>query len=235
VAVLCNFPSSNPGNLGRKVADVVLEEAFPEPLPDPEAPNPDAPGADAGDEEEAEAEPAPDPVPLSEAELEELAGYYIRASTDRPSLLRAREGHLFLDGRMRLFHEGDWVLRPEGGGEEDRVQLVRTSEGSVSFTDPNGAEFVRRSPVDRDSLDLEPYAGRYWSDELGAEYEARLEEGRLFFSNRKIGRQNLNPVFQDGFGAGGNWVTFFRDPAGAVAGFTMSSGRVWKVRFERVE
>ncbi len=220
VAVLCNFPSSGPGDLARKVGNVVLEEAFPEPLPDP----------DATEEEEDE---DPDPAPLSEAELEELAGYYTQESNDRPAVIRARGGHLFLDGRLRLFHEGEWVFRPDG--EDEAARFVRTPDGSTSFTTPDGITFVRQPSVDRDSLDPEPYVGRYWSEELGVEYEARLEEGRLFFMNRKIGRRNLGPVFRDGFGAGGNWVTFFRDSAGEIAGFTMSSGRVWKLRFRRVE
>jgi CubicO group peptidase (beta-lactamase class C family) len=221
VAILCNFPSSGPGDLARKVADIVLEDAFPEPLPD------------QGTSDEEEEEEEPDPVPLSEAELAELAGYYTQEANDRPSALRARGGHLFLDGRLRLFHEGEWVFRPDGSKE--RIQMVRTSSESVSYTSPDGTAFVRRPSVDPDSVDLQPYVGRYWSEELGVEYEARLEEGRLFFMNRKTGRQNLGPIFLDGFRAGGNSVTFVRNSAGGIAGFTMSSGRVWKVRFRRVE
>ncbi len=218
VAVLCNFPSSGPGGLGRQVADIVLEDAFPEPLSD-------------DDEEEGEEEA--DPVRLSEAELEELAGYYTQEANDRPVVIRNRRGHLFLEGRVRLFHEGDWVFRPDGE-EEETVQLVATPDGSISFTTPEGITFLRQPSVDRDEVDLEPYVGTYWSDELGVEYEARLEEGRLFFTNRKTGRNNLGPVYKDGFGSGGNWVRFYRDSSGGIAGFTQSSGRVWKVRFERV-
>ena len=220
VAVLCNFPSSGPGGLGRQVADIVLEDLFPEPLPDPEA----------SEEEHGE---EPDPVPLSEAEISELEGYYTAEFNDRPLVLRERGGHLFMDGQLRLFHEGDWVFRPDG--EDEKARFVRRPEGSVSVATPDGITFVRQPSVDRDSLDLQPYVGRYWSEELGVEYEARLEGGRLFFMNRKIGRRNLSPVFHDGFGAGGNWVTFFRDSSGEIAGFTQSSGRVWKVKFRRVE
>jgi hypothetical protein len=222
IAILCNFPSGNPGNLTREVADIVLEEAFPQPLPDQEA----------ADEEEDEEEPEPDPVPLSETELAELAGYYTQEANDRPTVLRARGGHLFLEGRVRLFHEGDGVFRPDGS--EERARIERAPDGSVTFTTPEGIIYSRRPSVNRRSLDPEPYLGSYWSEELGVEYEARLEDDRLFFTNRKIGRLNLGPVFQDGFGASGNWVTFFRDSAGEIAGFTVSSGRVWKVRFEKV-
>jgi len=221
LAVLCNFPSSGPGALAQRVADVVLEDAFPEPLPDPDA-------AEAEEEEEEE----PDPVPLTEAELQELAGFYTNEFNDRPLNLREKEGHLFLDGQARLIHEGEWVFRPDG--EDRTVQWLKAADGTISFTTPDGITHVRRPSVDADSVDLEVYVGRYWSEELGVEYEARVEEDRLFFTNRKTGERNLFPTFLDGFGARGEAVTFFRDASGAVAGFTMSSGRVWKVRFERV-
>jgi len=66
------------------------------------------------------------------------------------------------------------------------------------------------------------------------EYEVRTEEGRLGFWNRKFGNRPLNPTFRDGFSAGGG-VIFTRDDRGLVDGFTISSGRVWKVRFTRLD
>ncbi|MFO7871733.1 MAG: serine hydrolase domain-containing protein, partial [Kiritimatiellia bacterium] len=67
VAVLCNFPSSNPGRLATRVVDIVLEGALSaSPLaeegaePDPDGPDPDG----------------PDPVPLTPEELERLDGFY---------------------------------------------------------------------------------------------------------------------------------------------------------------
>ena len=75
VAVLCNFPSSGPGGLGRQVADIVLEDAVSRATPRP-----------GGSEEEQGEEP--DPVPLSEAEISELEGYYTAEFNDRPLVLR---------------------------------------------------------------------------------------------------------------------------------------------------
>jgi hypothetical protein len=219
VAVLCNFPSSGPGNLARRVADVVLEEAFPEALPE-EDPEPD------------EEESGPDPVPLSDADLEALAGFYLRAGSDIPTSISAREGHLFA-GRQRLLHQGDWVFHPGGGGD-GILTFRQAADGTVHSVGPDGAEYTRHPRVDGDELELEEYVGHYWSEELGVEYQVRLENGRLYFANRKVGRRTLLPTFRDGF-AGGNSVTFFRNESGQVAGFTQSSGRVWKVRFRRLE
>lgn len=219
LAVLCNFPSSSPGTLARRVADIVLEPAFPEPLPE---------GA-MGDEEE---EPEPDPVALSTEELARLEGFYVRDDYDTPTSIRNRDGHLFIGGR-RVLHQGDWSFRPESGS--GTVSFRETADGSIAFTGPNGRSYARHAEVEPTPADLQPYVGLYWSEELGVEYEARLEEDRLFFTNRKTGQRFLNPTFRDGFSASGSGVIFTRNPKGDVDGFTISSGRVWKVRFRRLE
>jgi len=219
LAVLCNFPSSSPGTLARRVADIVLERAFPEPLPE---------GA-MGDEEE---EPEPDPVALSTEELARLEGFYVRDDYDTPTSIRNRDGHLFIGGR-RVLHQGDWSFRPESGS--GTVSFQETADGSIAFTGPYGRSYARHAEVEPTPADLQPYVGLYWSEELGVEYEARLEEDRLFFTNRKTGQRFLNPTFRDGFSASGSGVIFTRNPQGEVDGFTISSGRVWKVRFRRLE
>jgi hypothetical protein len=51
-----------------------------------------------------------------------------------------------------------------------------------------------------------------------------------------IQSSTLNPVFKDGFvGDYVGTVRFFRDPRGAVAGFTLSRKSARGVRFERVK
>ena len=53
----------------------------------------------------------------------------------------------------------------------------------------------------------------------------------LYLTHRKREGRRLRVAFQDGFYAGGNWITFARGADGRVTGFTWSSGRVRKVRF----
>ena len=62
-------------------------------------------------------------------------------------------------------------------------------------------------------------------------YRLRAEGRRLTLRHRKLGEIRLTPTFDDGFYGGGWYLTFGRDPAGEVAGFTMSSPRARKVRF----
>jgi CubicO group peptidase (beta-lactamase class C family) len=219
LAVLCNFPSSNPGRLAQRVADLVLEPAFPEPIPE---------GVMGGEEEES----VPDPVPLSAEELARLEGFYVRDDYDTPISIRKREGRLFIGGR-RVSHQGDWSFRAEG--ESETASFHETAEGSIAFSRPDGRSYTRHAEVEPTPTDLQPYVGFYWSEDLGVEYEAAVEEDRLFFTNRKMGQRFLNPTFTDGFSASGSGVIFTRNPQGEVDGFTISSGRVWKVRFRRME
>jgi len=219
LAVLCNFPSSNPGRLAQRVADIVLEPAFPEPLPE---------AGMGGDDEE----PEPDPVALSADELARLEGFYLRDDYDTPLSVRNREGHLFIGGR-RVLHQRDWSFRAEGSSET--ASFRESADGSIVFTGPDGRSYARHAEVEPTLADLQGYVGHYWSEELGVEYEAALEEDRLFFTNRKMGQSFLNPTFADGFSMSGSGVIFTRNPQAEVDGFTISSGRVWKVRFRRLE
>lgn len=215
LAVLCNFPSSDPSGLANQVADVLLGEAFPT----------------APAEAEEEDPEAADPSPLTQEELERLDGFYLRDDYDVPQSVRARDGFLFAGGQ-RLYHLGDWVFRVGSGGGTTR--FWEETDGGVRTIGPDDKQYRRYPRVDPDSVKIREYFGHYWSDDLGVEYEARLEEGRLVFWNRKIGSRAMNPTFPDGFSAG-QGVFFTRDSQGEIDGFTMSAGRVWKVRFRRLE
>lgn len=217
IAVLCNFPSSNPGRLTQQVADVVLEDAL-------------APPNDQADSEGGDSQAA-DPVPLTEEDLERLEGFYVREDYDSPVSVRAQDGGLRV-GAQRLFHQGDWVFRV--GAEGDTTRFWEAADGEILTIGPDGKEYRRFPRIDQEDIDLEEYVGRYWSDELGVEYQLRIEEGDLTIWNRKIGVQTLSPLFPDGFSAG-QGVIFSRNPRGEIDGFTISNGRVWKVRFRRLE
>lgn len=82
--------------------------------------------------------------------------------------------------------------------------------------------------------ELRELAGVYHSAELGTEYRFEVEAGRLVFHHRKLSSQRLQPTFQDAFTRRGASAVFTRDRAGVVDGFTLSDGRVWNVRFDRV-
>jgi hypothetical protein len=174
---------------------------------------------------------AADPVPLPAADVERLEGFYVRDDYDTPVSVREQSGVLFV-GAQRLFHLGDWEFRISGGDETTR--FWETPDGDILTTGPDGKQYRRYPRIDPDSVSLGEYVGHYWSDDLGSEFEVRSTEDQLVLWNRKMGNRTLNPRFRDGFSAGWSMI-FTRDDQGRIDGFTMSSGRVWKVRFRRLE
>ena len=81
--------------------------------------------------------------------------------------------------------------------------------------------------------ELPPFVGHYESRELGIVYTFHIENGHLALWHRKFGSVRLTPTYDRGFYGDGLYLQF--DPAveGTVAGFTASTPRAWKVRFER--
>ena len=87
--------------------------------------------------------------------------------------------------------------------------------------------------VDPGVDELGAYEGSYHSEELGTDYTFHVEDGKLVLRNRKIGKKELEPTYKDGFTFQGYGMTFTRTESGRVDGFTLSSGRVRRVRFDK--
>jgi CubicO group peptidase (beta-lactamase class C family) len=215
VAVLCNFPSSNPGGLARSVADIYLEDAFPQVTTSPE-------------------EEPTDAAPISQEELERLAGLYLQPANPLPTRVLIRDGSLVVmtGGGVRLVHVGDLTFRISGSS--DTVRFVMSDEGVRIPNGPGGATYRRMDPWYPGPESLAEYVDRYYAEELGIEYRLQMADERLLLETRKSEPAPLQPIFRDGFQyRGGSYLTFTRDAAGRVNGFTISSGRVWGVRFDR--
>lgn len=226
VAVLCNFPSSDPTGRARKVADIYLADAFTQPPAGRE-------DADGGAEASGPAE----------ATLAGLAGYYLRPESDIG--LRV----VLVDGRLRLGREDGPALVPlEGltfrigeGGEETATferegadRRIRLSETSW-LPGRSGVATIAEPPAAPGSyVEL---AGDYWSDELGALYRFEVVDGEPRLWNRKHGSQGLTPVYRDGFTfyLDRLAVAFTRSADGRVDGLTMSGTRARKIQFRRLD
>jgi hypothetical protein len=216
MAVLCNFPTSNPGRLANQVADIVLEHQFPQEI--------------EAEPQEDEAE-APDSAPLPPEDLARLEGIFVRDDYNTPVFIRAQDGALYVQG-ARLLHQGNWEFRVSG--RDQTTRFWEASDGTILTIGTDGKQYRRHPRIDPDSVDHREYIGHYWSDDLGVEYEVRWDGDQLVFWNRKMETRALNPLFEDGFSAGGG-VIFTRDGPGRIDGFTVSEGRVWKVRFRRLD
>ena len=84
------------------------------------------------------------------------------------------------------------------------------------------------------AVDLEEFAGRFFSDELETFYTFSVEEGALVMRQRRLGRVILAPGEVDRFSGGRLSFAFERDRNGQVIGFYLSNVRTRDVRFARV-
>jgi hypothetical protein len=106
----------------------------------------------------------------------------------------------------------------------------------AKVTVPNGAA-LRLEPVDPfkpTPEDLARYAGEYSNDEAEATYTFTVAEDALVRVDRYGSEVRLVPVYPDAFNARGTMYIFLRDDSGGVTGFSLSQGRVWDLRFQRV-
>jgi hypothetical protein len=113
-----------------------------------------------------------------------------------------------------------------------------SAEGRPAVTLNPESEPVRMEPVPPFApmeAQSGEYVGRYRSDEAEATYRVFLEEGELTIENRWGNGRRLAPLYPDAFQAGGNTIIFRRDASGQITGLTLSQGRVWDLRFRRLE
>lgn len=221
VAVLCNYPSSNPGGLANRVADVWLEDAYPKPA--------QVAGTNAGEDDRW--------VDVPRSTLASLTGVYRDADG-----FDARRIELHGDTLKAMIGPG-YPLRPLGN---DRYEIVGVDVNFVLRPPRNGEPATMTTEDDPDDVyvqlpawaptadDLAAFAGTYYSDELGTEYRFVIDDGRLAFRHRKLADAVLEPTFENGFTLRGRTVIFERGADGRVIGFRMSDGRVYDVAFERV-
>ena len=82
---------------------------------------------------------------------------------------------------------------------------------------------------------LGAFVGRYRSDEVGATWTIKVENGRLVATLNGRLRSEFTPVYTDAFNAGGPlaFVWFTRDAKSAVTAMHSGSARVWDFTFTR--
>lgn len=66
-------------------------------------------------------------------------------------------------------------------------------------------------------------------------YWFEVEDGRLVFRDRYGDGVALQPLYPDAFGQASRTFIFRRDETGRVSQASLSEGRVWDLRFERVD
>jgi CubicO group peptidase (beta-lactamase class C family) len=214
VAVLCNASTADPAGLAARMSAVYLKNA-----PKPAT----APVAAA--------------VKPTARELSRFAGLYVNPVTANVTYLSVRGDDLIVgrtngpalvpiaDRRFWLQPQRtEWAFAPNG----DVVVTFRGSPPRHPVT------LVRREPARPSRADLARYAGAYRSEELGATYAVSATDTALSLRTGITDPWTAVPAYGDTF-LGRTTVEFTRDASNRVTGLLMSTGRVRKIRFEKVQ
>jgi CubicO group peptidase (beta-lactamase class C family) len=217
VAILCNVSNANPGGLGSRVARIYMEDYL---------------RAAA-----ATTVISTDAVGLSEAQLRSLTGIYARDITGAPVEVALVDGRLSANGdALYALSEREFAVggdpeevarfEPAGGG---RNALVRLSDGYET------ARYAAVSPWAPSEADLREFVGTWYSEDAQTSYTIALEDGVLYRERYpNPNRGDLTPAaYADAFDRG--TVRFHRDASGRVVEMSTYSGRVYDMRFVRVE
>ena len=213
LAVLCNASTANPGALARGVIDVLAGDKLAAPAPQVRA-----------------------TVSLTAEQLAPFAGVYANPATGAPQVVTLRKDTLTL-GRGNgpaLVPMGPTRFRVMG----QPVELEFTANGVVQSSlgwparAPLVAKRVAPALVQMTRVDLERYAGSYYSDEVGASYQVTATDSTLSLKTHGGPDLTVRPSYGDTF-VGDYLLRFTRGRGGKVDGMLMSSGRVRGVRFDR--
>jgi hypothetical protein len=94
-------------------------------------------------------------------------------------------------------------------------------------------------PVDEfapSARELQVYQGEYYSYDAETTLIVALEGGRLVVHRRPDSKATISAVYQDAFDAGQlGLIRFHRDGGGRVVELSVRQGRVYDMRFQRVE
>jgi hypothetical protein len=218
IVALCNGAALAPTRLTREVAEIYLGDLMTDPAPPPAAATPPA-------------------------EQRALAGVYWSAQTDEVVRLEWRDGALRQPGSsVGLVPTGGGGYRPD---DQAAHQWLFTAPAAGAPDDappqlrikdfwPTWRGFVRVDSPIPTGLALEPFAGRYRSDETDMTYTARVDDGRVSLTWPRGYAVALEPVGGDRFVGSIGTVTFTRGVTGEVDGLTISNRRLRRLRADRV-
>lgn len=226
ILVLCNSDGISPGELGDRVADIVLARALTEPKV---ASLPDSASA---------------PNQHSVLPATAVVGGYFAAATGEVIRIAQKEGRPTLEFGGRPF-----ALEPTGAatftvhGLPVFLTFITNANRSASAvwmrigsSDSVRAErFIAATPT---AVELRSYTGRYHSPELGATWVIKFRDGQLAIDNTPSELMDIGgplaPAMRATFTAGSGALQFTRDATGRVTGMTLSASRMRGIRFDRL-
>jgi len=211
VSIMCNAGNANPGRYAHEVAELYLEDSLQE-------------------------EPSPvEGRAVSAERLSDLAGTYREPLQGQALEIAAGEGVLRMQGleltpvsETRFENAVGVVLDFAPGGDPAAGPTIKTPVSDA-------VRLERVEPFAPAAEELAEYVGTYASDEAEATYRIEVREGALALVDRYGEARPLRARYRDGFAGVGGMIVFRRDPTGRVSGLSVRQGRVWDLRFRRID
>jgi len=215
VICLANLSTINPTKLCKQVADIYLADKF--------------------------RQKAFEFIELPEEELKDKADVFRDPVTGAICELSIKDGKLMVysfDSGFQIAPLSKTQFRSVDAPFDVNIRFERQNQSKPLLMH---VEVEGEKPVTLEAIQfvspptakLAEYVGEYYSDELQATYKLVLEEGKLFFRHKNAPEKFLSPTLEDMFRIGGITIHFIRDLWGKVSAFTLSSGRVRNLRFEK--
>jgi CubicO group peptidase (beta-lactamase class C family) len=211
VAMLCNASNVSTGGNGNRIARAFLGDAVRE-------------------------DGAPDYRTESEGfDLEPFVGLYREPLTGGPLEITLRDGVLY---------ERSTPLLPLSGSEfqvgngDRRYVFDRYGSTVIGFRvedwQYSDRRYERVTAWAPSPTELSAFEGEYRSEDAETTYRVTATERGLELWQRPNNTFDMSPVYDDGFRSGGRIVRFLRDGAGRVTELSLSIGRVYDMRFQRL-
>ena len=222
VSCLANLSRMTPGVLCERVVDVLLGDQL-----EPKSEGPSSMPFVS----------APEPADFTGTFRDPKEGSLLQITNENGTLTLDLDEPRELVSRENgaLISKGPWPIRINAvaAGESAPAGVAV----SIGFS-PTPTRFDRIEPATYSPEKLAAFAGRYWSDELRCFYDVVVEGDSLAIDRLKHERRKLFPAGPDVFFQGLFFstlnLTFERDTAGAVTGFTHTDGRIAGLRFRRI-
>ncbi len=167
--------------------------------------------------------------------LDAFAGLYADPVTGETTELEIEDGAL-VEGRTTLVRVAEDEFMEEVGATR---YLFDVAGGEVlgfevddwQYTDQR---YERVEPWSATPAQLRVFTGTYHSDDAETTYRISVEGGALTVWQRPDVTRTLEPLYPDAFEMNGRTVRFWRGAGGRVEALSLSLGRVYDMRFERV-
>ncbi len=179
---------------------------------------------------------------VTEPDLNSRAGLFFGERTGEPLRLTVERATLRIAGgpalvpltsdRFRAAGANLWVM------SQDECELHFVSDDQIELKSREGetTPYRRAQPYAPTAADLEAFAGRYESDEIGSVFLITAGEGGLMvrLAHAPATTPEFRPVAPDTFQGGNHFLRFHRDETGNIVAFRYSNPVLRDVTFTRL-